>query len=82
MRGVCIALVVAYGNVAAHGVVRADMDDRIWVRTIPTKVLTGGAIHEIVDHTSGLVARFAFVTPYGTGCDAASAAMEATIARC
>ena len=46
-----------YKPVFGNGAVRADMDGRIWVRTIPTKVTTGGAIYDIIDKTGKLVDR-------------------------
>jgi hypothetical protein len=46
-----------YKPVFGPGAVRADMDGRIWVRTIPTKALTGGALYEILDRNGKLVDR-------------------------
>ncbi|MDB4913933.1 MAG: hypothetical protein JWM95_1577 [Gemmatimonadetes bacterium] len=46
-----------YKPVFAQGAVRADMDDRLWVRTIATKVTTGGAIYEVLDRAGKLVDR-------------------------
>lgn len=39
------------------GSVRSDMDDRLWVRTIPTKATTGGAIYDVIDRSGKLVDR-------------------------
>lgn len=46
-----------YKPVFGPGAVRADMDGRLWVRTIPTKVLTGGAVYEVIDRSGKLVDR-------------------------
>jgi hypothetical protein len=46
-----------YKPVFGSGAVRADMDDRLWIRTIPTKPTTGGAIYDVVDRTGKLVDR-------------------------
>ena len=46
-----------YKPVFGTGAIRADMDGRIWVRTIPTKVLTGGAIYDVIDRSGKLVDR-------------------------
>lgn len=46
-----------YKPVFGPGAVRADMDGHLWVRTIPTKVLTGGAIYEVIDRSGKLVDR-------------------------
>ena len=46
-----------YKPVFGNGAVRADMDGRLWVRTIPTKVTTGGAIYDIIDKSGKLVDR-------------------------
>ena len=39
------------------GSVRSDMDDRLWVRTIPTKPTTGGAVYDVIDRSGKLVDR-------------------------
>ncbi len=46
-----------YKPVFGTGAVRADMDNRIWVRTIPTKSSTGGAIYDVIDRSGKLVDR-------------------------
>ncbi len=46
-----------YKPVFGVGAVRADMDDRLWIRTIPTTASTGGAIYDVVDRTGKLVDR-------------------------
>lgn len=46
-----------YKPVFGVGSVRADMDDRIWVRTIPTKASTAGAIYDVIDRSGKLVDR-------------------------
>jgi hypothetical protein len=46
-----------YKPVFGQGSVRADMDGRLWVRTIPTKVTTGGAIYDVIDSGGKLVDR-------------------------
>lgn len=46
-----------YKPVFGTGAVRADMDDRIWVRTIPTKASTAGAIYDVIDRSGKLVDR-------------------------
>ena len=46
-----------YKPVFGTSSVRADMDNRIWVRTIPTKVTTGGAIYDVIDRNGKLVDR-------------------------
>jgi hypothetical protein len=39
------------------GSVRADMDGNIWIRTIPTKAVSGGPVYDVVNRESGLVER-------------------------
>jgi hypothetical protein len=39
------------------GAVRADMDGNLWIRTIPTKAITGGPVYDVVNRQSGLVDR-------------------------
>lgn len=61
-----------YKPVFGVGAVRADMDGRIWVRTIPTKPTTGGAIYDVIDGTGKLVDRVQVPTGttiigFGTG---------------
>ncbi|CAN5896201.1 hypothetical protein BH11GEM1_BH11GEM1_23870 [soil metagenome] len=46
-----------YKPVFGPGSIRADMDGRLWVRTIPTKPTTGGAIYDVIDRTGKLVDR-------------------------
>jgi len=46
-----------YKPVFGPGAVRADMDGRLWVRTIPTKPTTGGAIYDVIDKSGKLVDR-------------------------
>ena len=46
-----------YKPVFGTGAVRADMDGRLWVRTIPTKPTTGGAIYDVIDNRGTLVDR-------------------------
>jgi hypothetical protein len=44
-----------YKPVFGMGAVRADMDGRLWVRTIPTKPTPGGAVYEVIDGSGKLV---------------------------
>ena len=46
-----------YKPVFGVGAVRSDMDDRLWIRTIPTRASTGGAIYDVVDRSGKLVDR-------------------------
>ncbi|MFI5257012.1 MAG: hypothetical protein ACHQRK_07105 [Gemmatimonadales bacterium] len=46
-----------YKPVFGLGAVRADMDDRLWVRTIPTKATPGGAIYDVIDRSGKLIDR-------------------------
>lgn len=46
-----------YKPVFGNGSVRADMDGRLWVRTIPTKPTPGGAIYDVIDRDGKLVDR-------------------------
>jgi hypothetical protein len=46
-----------YKPVFGVGAVRSDMDDRLWIRTIPTKSSMAGAIYDVVDRTGKLVDR-------------------------
>ena len=46
-----------YKPVFGNGSVRADMDGRLWVRTIPTKPTPGGAIYDVIDREGKLVDR-------------------------
>ena len=46
-----------YKPVFGNGSVRADMDGRLWVRTIPTKPTPGGAIYDVIDGKGALVDR-------------------------
>jgi len=61
-----------YKPVFSPSSVRADMDDRIWVRTIPTKPTPGGAIYDIIDRSGKLVDRVQVpaattIAGFGTG---------------
>ena len=53
-----------YKPVFGTGAVRADMDGQLWVRTIPTKPTTGGAIYDVIDAAGRLVDRVQ--VPVGT----------------
>ena len=53
-----------YKPVFGQLAVRSDMDGQIWVRTIPTRPTTGGAIYEVIDNTGKLVDRVQI--PVGT----------------
>lgn len=46
-----------YKPVFGTGAIRADIDGRLWVRTIPTKPTTGGAIYDVIDNSGKLVDR-------------------------
>ena len=46
-----------YKPVFGPGSIRADMDGRLWVRTIPTKATSGGAIYDVIDRAGKLVDR-------------------------
>ncbi|MEO8621851.1 MAG: hypothetical protein ABI625_12350 [bacterium] len=46
-----------YKPVFGTGSVKADMDGRLWVRTIPTKPTPGGAIYDVIDKSGKLVDR-------------------------
>ncbi len=46
-----------YKPVFGTGAIRADMDGRLWVRTIATKATTAGAIYDVIDRTGKLVDR-------------------------
>ena len=39
------------------GAVRADTDDNLWIRTIPTKGVTGGVVHDVVNRRGEIVDR-------------------------
>jgi hypothetical protein len=52
-----------YKPVFGPGAVRADVDGRVWVRTIPTKPAPG-PIYEVIDHTGKRVDRV--MVPSGT----------------
>lgn len=39
------------------GAVRADADGNVWIRTIPTRALTGGPVYDVVDRKGELVDR-------------------------
>ena len=53
-----------YKPVFGNGSVKADMDGRLWVRTIPTKPTPGGAIYDVIDKDGKLVDRIQ--VPAGT----------------
>ncbi|MEO8621955.1 MAG: hypothetical protein ABI625_12870 [bacterium] len=53
-----------YKPVFGTASIRADMDAQIWVRTIATKVRTGGAMHDVIDKRGKLVDRIQ--TPVAT----------------
>jgi hypothetical protein len=53
-----------YRPAFASGAMRADMDGRLWVRTIPTKPLAGGPEYDVIDRSGTLVERVAL--PVGT----------------
>jgi hypothetical protein len=46
-----------YKPVFGPGAVKPDMDGHLWVRTIPTKPTTGGAIYDVIDRSGKLVDR-------------------------
>jgi hypothetical protein len=46
-----------YKPVFGPGSVKPDLDGRLWVRTIPTKATTGGAIYDVIDRSGKLVDR-------------------------
>ena len=46
-----------YKPVFGQNSLRADMDGRVWLRTIPTKPTPGGAIYDVIDKTGKLVDR-------------------------
>jgi len=46
-----------YKPVFGNGAVKPDMDGHLWVRTIPTKPTTGGAIYDVIDRGGKLVDR-------------------------
>jgi hypothetical protein len=48
-----------YRPAFAGGSVRADAEGRVWVRTIPTKPLAGGAEYDVIDRDGKLVDRVA-----------------------
>ena len=61
-----------YKPVFGQGAIRSDMDGHIWVRTIPTKPTTGGAIYEVLDNAGKLVDRVQIplgttIAGFGTG---------------
>ncbi len=39
------------------GSVRADVDGNLWIRTIPTKAITGGPVYDVVNKRGELVDR-------------------------
>ena len=54
------------------GSVRADMEGNLWIRTIPTKALTGGPVYDVVNRERGLVERVQVpagrtIVGFGTG---------------
>ena len=46
-----------YKPVFGSNSLRADMDGRVWLRTIPTKPTPGGAIYDVIDKSGKLVDR-------------------------
>ncbi|MEO8335283.1 MAG: hypothetical protein ABI664_09930 [bacterium] len=46
-----------YKPVFGQNSLKPDMDGRLWVRTIPTKATTGGAIYDVIDRSGKLVDR-------------------------
>jgi hypothetical protein len=53
-----------YRPAFAGGATRADAEGRLWVRTVPTKPLVGGAEYDVIDREGKLVDRVAI--PKGT----------------
>ncbi|MEO5588343.1 MAG: hypothetical protein ABIS03_02065 [Gemmatimonadaceae bacterium] len=39
------------------GSARADREGNVWIRTIPTSAVTGGAVYDVIDHRGTLVER-------------------------
>jgi hypothetical protein len=39
------------------GSVRADVDGKLWVRTIPTTAIAGGPVYDVIDSAGALVER-------------------------
>jgi hypothetical protein len=39
------------------GAARADMDGNLWLRTIPTKAISGGPVYDVINRQGGLVDR-------------------------
>ena len=61
-----------YKPVFGNGAVRADMDNRLWVRTIPTKPSPGGASYDVIDRSGKLIDRVqvpanSTIVGFGTG---------------
>jgi hypothetical protein len=46
-----------YKPVFLNGFVRADLDGNVWIRTIPTKPIAGGAVYDVVNRKGELVDR-------------------------
>ena len=46
-----------YKPVFLSGFVRADRDDNVWVRTIPTKAIAGGPVYDVINRKGELVQR-------------------------
>jgi hypothetical protein len=46
-----------YKPVFLNGFVRADLDGNVWIRTIPTKGMTGGPVYDVVNWKGELVDR-------------------------
>ena len=40
-----------------NGLVRADNDGNVWVRTIPTKAIAGGPVYDVINRKGELVQR-------------------------
>ncbi|MDB4913986.1 MAG: hypothetical protein JWM95_1630 [Gemmatimonadetes bacterium] len=61
-----------YKPVFGVGAIRADSDERLWVRTIPTTPTTGGALYDVIDKSGKLVDRIQVpagtaIAGFGTG---------------
>jgi len=46
-----------YKPVFLNGFVRSDLDGNVWVRTIPTKAIAGGAVYDVINRKGELVER-------------------------
>jgi len=61
-----------YKPVFLNGFVRADLDGNVWVRTIPTKPMTGGPVYDVVNRKGELIERVQVpvnrsITAFGPG---------------